>query len=518
MKEQNRSQRGLSLLEIGSAMALMAVIMGGMAWYVGDSREKVSLRNDAQHFALVAQAATRYVEANRARLTPNVPPTPDATAWAVERRTATELRNAGFLAAGVGVQLGPKHRQEMELLIRAVPTPGDAPSRWTLQGLLISTDGNSYSDSELGQMVAVAGAAAGFPRRGAAMVMGANGGWQAPLADWSSFLAAGRPSPGHMAALVTAGLNSQSANDQVLHRVSVSGQPELNQMSTTLDMNRQSISNARDVQAERITHSRAGQALTLGSDQGSVVLNQGNIFVNLRMGGNNVQRRFLSSVDVDRIVQPAVWEWRESSRFSQFNSRWREQVTPEVVIPGRKNLQLGSADYFSDFNVVNGNISASGRVTAAAGVFHGVQQLSDSRLKKDVLPLTQSLEKINQLNGYSYRWKKNNERDMGLIAQQLEKIYPDIVKRNDKGFLSVSYHGLIAPLVEAVKELHQLILSLQEKFKQLFDTQNQQQFEIARLTAELAQQKQAFILLKQALKQPLSTEERGLCGAPCAAE
>ncbi|MBP4052100.1 tail fiber domain-containing protein [Chromobacterium violaceum] len=512
MKEQNRSQRGLSLLEIGSAMALMAVIMGGMAWYVGDSREKVSLRNDAQHFALVAQAAARYVEANRARLTPNVPPVQGETARAVERQTATQLRDAGFLAAGVGVQLGPKHRQEMELLIRAVPTPGDAPSRWTLQGLLISTGGNSYSDSELGQMVAVAGAAAGFPRRGAAMVTGANGGWQAPLADWSSFRrrfpVAGSPSEGHMAALVTAGLNSQSANDQVLHRVLVTGQPELNQMSTALDMNRQSIRNANDVQASRIIHTRAGQALTLNSGDDAIRLRSG--LVNWDGGGWYNARFEINAESMNyRGGDLRIDLYRNNGdpamhNFLYSGDEWTEFQGMSVT---SKQLYIGGGGFETNVYVRRGIVSAI-----------DFRKTSDARLKKDVLPLTQSLEKINQLNGYFYRWKDNNGRDMGLIAQQVEKVYPDIVRRNSEGFLSIGYHGLIAPLVEAVKELHQLILSLQEKFKQLFEAQNKQQSEIARLTAELAQQKQAFILLKQALKQPLSTEERGLCGAPCAAE
>lgn len=54
------------------------------------------------------------------------------------------------------------------------------------------------------------------------------------------------------------------------------------------------------------------------------------------------------------------------------------------------------------------------------------------RLKKDIDFITNPLEKILALNGYLFTWKKNDRRDMGVIAQEVEKIFPEIVSTDDK--------------------------------------------------------------------------------------
>jgi Chaperone of endosialidase len=83
-------------------------------------------------------------------------------------------------------------------------------------------------------------------------------------------------------------------------------------------------------------------------------------------------------------------------------------------------------------------------------------QLSDRRLKKDFSLLNNSLSDIYQLNGYHYQWiEESRSKDVqtGLIAQEVQKIFPELVQTDDKGFLSVNYIGLIPHLIESVKEL-----------------------------------------------------------------
>lgn len=53
--------------------------------------------------------------------------------------------------------------------------------------------------------------------------------------------------------------------------------------------------------------------------------------------------------------------------------------------------------------------------------------LSDENFKTDITPLESALEKITQLNGYSFTWKDTRKKDIGLIAQEVEKIFPDLV-------------------------------------------------------------------------------------------
>lgn len=80
---------------------------------------------------------------------------------------------------------------------------------------------------------------------------------------------------------------------------------------------------------------------------------------------------------------------------------------------------------------------------------------SDIRLKKDFRNLSNSLASINQLKGYHYylRNEKNKNLQTGFIAQEIQKIFPELVQTDIDGYLSVDYTGLIPHLVEAVKEL-----------------------------------------------------------------
>lgn len=97
-------------------------------------------------------------------------------------------------------------------------------------------------------------------------------------------------------------------------------------------------------------------------------------------------------------------------------------------------------------------------------------QTSDKRLKKNFLPITNSLSNIYKLNGYQFNWiEEARSRDLqtGLIAQEVQKIFPELVQTDEKGFLSVNYIGLVPHLIEAVKELRDENNSLKNNHKTL---------------------------------------------------
>ena len=62
-----------------------------------------------------------------------------------------------------------------------------------------------------------------------------------------------------------------------------------------------------------------------------------------------------------------------------------------------------------------------------------------------------------QINGVSYVWKDSKEKDLGVIAQEIELIYPELVSTNSNGDKTVDYTGLVAPLIESIKELNEKI-------------------------------------------------------------
>ena len=90
--------------------------------------------------------------------------------------------------------------------------------------------------------------------------------------------------------------------------------------------------------------------------------------------------------------------------------------------------------------------------TSGITVTGDVNSTSDINLKKDIEVVTSATEMLNQLRGVKFTWKENDEKSVGVIAQEVEAILPELV-RGEEGNKSVNYSGLVGVLVEAVKEL-----------------------------------------------------------------
>jgi hypothetical protein len=100
---------------------------------------------------------------------------------------------------------------------------------------------------------------------------------------------------------------------------------------------------------------------------------------------------------------------------------------------------------------------------------------SDARWKKDIQPIHDILPGILKLNGVYYDWrvdefpdmKFEDERQIGLIAQDLEKVFPELVRTDDKGYKAVSYEKLTVVLLEGLKEQQKQLNSALEENQQL---------------------------------------------------
>ncbi|MDD3181588.1 MAG: tail fiber domain-containing protein [Alphaproteobacteria bacterium] len=104
----------------------------------------------------------------------------------------------------------------------------------------------------------------------------------------------------------------------------------------------------------------------------------------------------------------------------------------------------------------NGDVAVVGLLSATklyAQQF--VYDPSDRRLKHDIKPLTGMLDKFSQIKGYSFRMNQGNDKKFGVIAQELETVFPSLVHEIGDGYKGVDYLGLIGPLVAAVNELKQ---------------------------------------------------------------
>ena len=125
----------------------------------------------------------------------------------------------------------------------------------------------------------------------------------------------------------------------------------------------------------------------------------------------------------------------------------------------------------------SGNINISGTLT----------QSSDKRLKKDIRTIENALEKTTKMRGVSYTWKTdltNQDPQIGVVAQELEEIYPEFVQTDDNGMKSVNYAQMTAVLIEAVKELNtevQELKSANTTLQAKLDTQAKLETRLAKI-------------------------------------
>jgi hypothetical protein len=94
-----------------------------------------------------------------------------------------------------------------------------------------------------------------------------------------------------------------------------------------------------------------------------------------------------------------------------------------------------------------------GVATSNSPSFVNVTATSDERLKTSIATLENSLEKVLQLRGVSYRSLQSGKMAIGVIAQEIQDIIPEVVQENVDGFLSVAYGNITGLLIEAIKEL-----------------------------------------------------------------
>jgi hypothetical protein len=152
-------------------------------------------------------------------------------------------------------------------------------------------------------------------------------------------------------------------------------------------------------------------------------------------------------------------------------------ATGGTTINGEGNLRFdgsalkvtGSAAISSSLAV--GNIAPSatvGRIDASNDVV--AFSTSDIRLKENITPILNPIAKIEAIGGYIFDWKLEHKdlhgfegHDVGVIAQEIEVIMPEVVTTRDNGYKAVKYEKLVPLLIEAIKDLQKQIDELKSK-------------------------------------------------------
>lgn len=181
--------------------------------------------------------------------------------------------------------------------------------------------------------------------------------------------------------------------------------------------------------------------------------------------------------------------------------RTGESLTFNSPAGGSSILLNGAGDsYFINSKIGLGTYTPSNILTVVQSsstdpIADAWTTYSSRRWKTDIKTIDNALEKVQRLRGVTYQWKKDSKHDIGLIAEEVGKVIPEIVvyEENGKDARSVDYARLVALLIEAVKEQQKTINTMQKKIS---ESENLQA-EIAQLTAIvktlLAEQKKSNI-------------------------
>ncbi|MBX7242193.1 MAG: tail fiber domain-containing protein [Bacteroidia bacterium] len=141
-----------------------------------------------------------------------------------------------------------------------------------------------------------------------------------------------------------------------------------------------------------------------------------------------------------------------------------EDYNVRLVNSGNKKLEVA-------FSGGTGTMVVNGSVTANCGTLI----CSDARYKTNITPIGNALSSLQQINGYYYNWNSpafpdkgfTPDRQIGVIAQEMEKIYPELVLTDEKGYKSVDYARITPILIEAIKAQQEQITKQDQKIKEM---------------------------------------------------
>jgi hypothetical protein len=187
-----------------------------------------------------------------------------------------------------------------------------------------------------------------------------------------------------------------------------------------------------------------------------------------------------------------------------------------VIAPHSTNSAPSGIRIMSSGNVGIGTASPSYtlHVNGSVAGTSAYNNLSDGRYKENIQPISNALDKIEKLRGVSYTWKNKEFKelkfkegqDLGFIGQEVEKVIPEVISKDDKGILSIAYSNIIPVLVEGIKELKR---NQSEKVEELSFRLNLVTENLKTMTDEnMELKKQLSELRQENQKQSISFEER----------
>lgn len=153
------------------------------------------------------------------------------------------------------------------------------------------------------------------------------------------------------------------------------------------------------------------------------------------------------------------------STTEKFLSTQWTTVNRNVCMLGGSNVGIGTNNaqnyglYVENTAFFRSNVTFQGSVTSQGSI----TSISDRTLKENMAPITYPLDRVNKMTGYIYDRVDSGAREVGLIAQDVQEVFPELVRptESDSKLLSIAYGNMAALFVEAIKELNQRVTNLE---------------------------------------------------------
>lgn len=201
-----------------------------------------------------------------------------------------------------------------------------------------------------------------------------------------------------------------------------------------------------------------GQALTYAE----MDTNLGSFYYSSSIAGSDLYLHYTSSLNVpvnnaSHRIPLSVGTVAGADYNVQYNRNLNLAGAPDFIYSGSK---VGINNTVNDLTY---NLEVSGSIRASDALLSN----SDERLKENIYPIDNALSRVGQIEGVYFNWKNKEGKQVGVIAQQVQKVLPEVVSEDKDSYLSVDYSKIVPLLIEAINEQNSIIMDLEERILKL---------------------------------------------------
>jgi hypothetical protein len=213
-----------------------------------------------------------------------------------------------------------------------------------------------------------------------------------------------------------------------------------------------------------VTSNVAGTGISLSGGTGAVTITNSGVTSNVAGTGISLS----GGTGAVTITNSGVTSLTAGTGVSVSGATGGVTVSIGQAVATSSNVQFNSLGIGMAASATAGRIDATNDIVAYSS--------SDIRFKENIKPIENALQKISKISGNTYDWKAENKiehgyegNDVGVIAQEIEEVLPQLVQTRDNGYKAVKYDKLVALLIEGIKEqqtqIHSLTIEI-EKLKE----------------------------------------------------